>query len=314
MERMSQASDYANENSIQPASSDKFRIALLIVDPQLTFCHPDFEMFVRGRSGNAAISDMFRLSQFIYRNLGSITKVFVSSDDHSTAQIFHPDFWLNDEGANPEPFTAISSAEIERGKWRVNPALAGALFEKETQEYLSAFALHYVRELERNGNVHVIWPYHALQGSFSACIIPAIEEALFFHSIARAAPYQVERKYHPLVNYYSIISPDITADHEGRPVAAPNIRLIKQLLDYDAIIIAGEASSHCVAWTVEDIRREFEKRDPSAIRRIHLLTDCMSPVVVPGGMDFTEDAEKAFARFRSAGIELADSTKPLAQR
>ncbi|MND09869.1 hypothetical protein D3C83_335240 [compost metagenome] len=46
------------------------------------------------------------------------------------------------------------------------------------------------------------------------------------------------------------------------------------------------------------------------------MTDCMSSVAVPDGQggfaaDFTEEAERALARFADAGMHLVRSTDPL---
>jgi hypothetical protein len=36
--------------------------------------------------------------EFIYRNLGVITEIAPTMDTHTTLQIFHADFWVNDAG------------------------------------------------------------------------------------------------------------------------------------------------------------------------------------------------------------------------
>jgi nicotinamidase-related amidase len=77
------------------------------------------------------------------------------------------------------------------------------------------------------------------------------------------------------------------------------------------VIVAGEAQSHCVAWTVEDLLTEISARDPRLARRVVLLDDCTSPVVVPGVADFTDAAEAAYARFAAAGMRRVRSTEPI---
>ena len=99
--------------------------------------------------------------------------------------------------------------------------------------------------------------------------------------------------------------------HNGAPIAEKNEGLIKQLLEYDAVVIAGQAKSHCVAWTVHDLLDGIRERDPSLARKIYLLEDCTSPVVVSEVVDFTEAADEAFARFADAGMHLVNSTQPL---
>jgi nicotinamidase-related amidase len=72
-------------------------------------------------------------------------------------------------------------------------------------------------------------------------------------------------------------------------------------------VIAGQAKSHCVAWTIADLLDDLRKEDPALAQKIYLLEDCTSPVVVPGA-DYTEQADAAFARFAEAGMHLVKST------
>ncbi len=83
------------------------------------------------------------------------------------------------------------------------------------------------------------------------------------------------------------------------------------LNEFDAVIIAGQAKSHCVAWTIDDLLGEIISKDESLVRKVYLLEDCSSPVVVPGVVDFTDPAEAAFRRFSEAGMHIARSTDPL---
>jgi nicotinamidase-related amidase len=69
--------------------------------------------------------------------------------------------------------------------------------------------------------------------------------------------------------------------------------------------------SHCVAWTVADLLAEIRARDAALARKVILLDDCSSPVVVPGVVDFTDDAEAAYARFAAAGMRRVKSTDAL---
>ena len=89
-----------------------------------------------------------------------------------------------------------------------------------------------------------------------------------------------------------------------------NPALVDHLLSFDAVVVAGQARSHCVAWTVEDLLGEIRRRDASLAERITLLDDCSSPVVVPGVADFTDAAEEAYTRFADAGMRRVRSTDP----
>lgn len=106
---------------------------------------------------------------------------------------------------------------------------------------------------------------------------------------------------------YSVLSPEVLQSFDNRPIAQKNTRLIKQLLDFDKIIIAGQAKSHCVAWTIEDLLIDIKLRDINLAKKVYLLQDCTSPVVVPGIVDYTEQADAAFNRFAHAGMKLVVS-------
>ena len=67
----------------------------MLIDVQNTFCIPDFELYVGGRSGRGAVEDNARLCQFIYHNLGRITKITATMDTHVTMQVFHAIFFID---------------------------------------------------------------------------------------------------------------------------------------------------------------------------------------------------------------------------
>ncbi|MEO1069798.1 MAG: isochorismatase, partial [Cyanobacteria bacterium J06638_6] len=122
-QRATEAKAWAADHHLTPAASDRHRICLLLIDVQNTFCIPDFELFVGGRSGQGAVEDNCRLAEFIYRNLGRITTITATLDTHTAMQVFHPEFWVDAEGHNPPPMTLIHHDEVVQGKWRVSPAI-----------------------------------------------------------------------------------------------------------------------------------------------------------------------------------------------
>jgi nicotinamidase-related amidase len=62
-----------------------------------------------------------------------------------------------------------------------------------------------------------------------------------------------------------------------------------------------------VAWTISDLLDDIRATDPSLAKKVYLLEDCTSPVVVPGA-DFTEQADEAFESFAEAGMNVIKST------
>ena len=311
-ERAVEARAWAAAHGIRPAVEDARRTALLLIDMQNTFCLPEFELFVGGRSGRGAVLDCERIAAFLYRNLDRVTEVVATLDTHTAAQIFHPLFWVDATGAHPAPHTVITLADVEGGRWRVNPVLVPAVASRGGID-VEAWGRHYTRRLAEGGKYPlVVWPYHSMVGGIGHAMVSAVEEAVFFHAIARQSPTRVEIKgRNPLTENYSVLRPEVTEDAAGSPIASANHALVEHLLSFDTVVVAGEAQSHCVAWTVEDLLAEIRLRDPRLTEKIVLLDDCASPVVVPGVVDFTDAAEEAYARFAAAGMRRRLSTEPV---
>jgi nicotinamidase-related amidase len=305
------AEAWAHEHDLQPAAADAFRTALLVVDAQNTFCTPGFELFVAGRSGTGALDDSRRLCEFVYRNLAAITQVVPTMDTHQALQIFHPVFLVDAEGRHPEPYTMVTLDDVDAGRWRVSARVAEEL--GLSPEYAQQHLRYYVETLATGGKYALtIWPFHAMRAGIGHALVSAVEEAMFFHSIARTSQPDVQRKGdNPLTEHYSVLGPEVDTDLEGEPLGRRNQELIERLLRFDAVLIAGQAKSHCVAWTIADLLDDETVRERGLAEKVYLLEDCTSPVVVPGTVDFTDQADAAFARFTETGAHVVRSTEPM---
>jgi len=306
------AGAWADQQSISSAAQDKKRVGLLLVDVQNTFCIPGFELYVGGESGTGAVDDNQRLCEFIYRNLGRITQICPTLDTHQAAQIFHSLFLVNAAGDHPEPYSRISSEEIEAGVWQVNPALLETLGLEKNQS--DNFLRHYVQTLKDSGKYELtVWPYHAMLGGIGHALVPAVEEAVFFHTMARQIqPYLQIKGGNPLTENYSVLRPEVLTDGDGRGIARKNQAFTQKLMDFDALIVAGQAKSHCVAYTIQDLLDEMISLDPKRAGRVYLLEDCTSPVVIPDIVSYARQADEAYARFAEAGMHIVRTTDPVA--
>jgi nicotinamidase-related amidase len=247
----------------------------------------------------------------LYRNLGVITQIYPTLDTHQAAQIFHAMFFIGRDGQHPGPMTTISVQDIEQGVWRFNNAVAPSLGLDPL--YAQAHLLHYTRTLERTGRYALtVWPYHAMLGSIGHALVPAFEEAMFFHGAARhSQPHFEVKGDETLTEHYSAFGPEVLTGPDGAPIGAMNMELVHELMAYDAVIIAGEAKSHCVAWSIQNLLDGLTGIDAALARKVYLLEDCTSPVVVPGVVDYTDAADAAFERFAKAGMHLVQSTEPI---
>ena len=307
-ERARQARDWASKNGLQPASADSTKTWLMLIDVQNTFCIPDYELYVGGRSGRGAVDDNVRLCEFIYRNLSSITQITPTLDTHKLMQVFHAIFFVDKDGNHPAPYTDIHISELREGRWTFNPALSLQL--GIAPEYGQQMMLHYAEALNKSGKYALtIWPYHAMLGGIGHALVSSVEEAIFFHSVARIAqPDIVIKGDTPFTENYSAIGPDVLTGPMDEILGAHDPRFVQRLQEVDKLIIAGQAKSHCVAWTVSDLLEDIALTDLELARKVYLLEDCTSPVVVPGVVDHTDAADAAYERFEKAGMNIIQST------
>lgn len=307
-ERAVQARDWALQHALQPASADQTRTWLMLIDVQNTFCIPGFELYVGGRSGRGAIEDNARLCNFIYRNLDQITTITATMDTHRAHQIFHAIFFVDQDGKHPAPYTDIHAAELRDRQWTFNPALADEF--DIAPEYGQQMLIHYAEELEKKGKYALtIWPYHGLLGGIGHALVSSVEEALFFHTMARHTQYDIRIKgTTPFTENYSVIGPEVLTGPMGETLGTHDTTFVEQLQKYDRLIIAGEAKSHCVAWTISDLLDDIMATDPALAKKVYLLEDCSSPVVVPDVVDHTDGANAAYEWFANAGMHVVKST------
>jgi nicotinamidase-related amidase len=310
-QRAAEAREWARLHNLRPNQEDEFKIALVLIDVQNTFCIPEFELFVGGRSGTGAVEDNIRLVEFIYRNLGAISHITLTLDTHQATQIFHPLYLVDDQGQHPLPYTLVTAGDIQIGRWKFNDKLAENL--AIDPEYGQSELAYYTDQLARKDKFDLtIWPYHAMLGGIGHALVPAVEEADFFHTIARYSRLDYEIKgTNPFSEHYSAIGPEVLTGPDGERLGEKSDKLFKKVQNYDAVLFAGQAKSHCVAWTISDLLKQIHENDPELVGKIYLLEDCSTPVVVPGVIDYTEQAEADFARFAEAGMHVVKSTTPI---
>ena len=268
-ERAKAAQDWANTHGLQPAAANSTKTWLMLIDVQNTFCIPDFELYVGGRSGRGAVEDNVRLCEFIYRHLSSITKITATMDTHKTMQVFHAIFFVDKDGNHPVPYTDIHAAELREGGWTFNAALASQF--GIAPEYGQQMVIDYAEKLEKSGKYTLtIWPYHAMLGSVGHALVSSVAEALFFHSVARLAQTDIVIKGEaPFTENYSVIGPEVLTGPMDERLGTHDQRFVQQLQEVDRLIIAGQARrvtvwhgpstiySTIFCWQILDWRRKF---------------------------------------------------------
>lgn len=258
---------------------------LLIIDPQNSFCDPvNGELFVKG-----ADRDITRLAAFVRAHGNELHDIHVTLDSHQLVHVAHPIFWVDKDGKNPAPFTAILPADVEGKdpKW------------KTTSPALRQRGIDYVRALAAGGRyVLVIWPPHCLIGTPGHNIVPELATALRAWTERLRLVRYVTKGSNPLTEHYSAVKADVPDPLD--PGTQINTSLIETLQEADRILIAGEALSHCVANTVRDIAAEFGE---DQIKKLVLLEDASSSV--PG---FEKLGDDFVAEMTRRGMKTAKTT------
>jgi nicotinamidase-related amidase len=312
------AIEWAKQHGIKPAGSDRFRLHVLSIDNQQDFCLPQGTLYVGGRNGRGAIEDSVRAAEFIYRNLGIINGITSTFDTHFAYQIFTPPFLVDKDGKHLAPHTTVSVDKVEKGEVSVNPAIASWL--GGNYSWLNAYVLHYCRELAKGGKYELyIWPEHCVIGTPGHNLIGVLSEALMFHAYARGMQNWAEVKGgSPLFENYSVFRGEVLIDQDGKARGQKNAALIKKMLVNDANVFMGQAASHCVKSSIDDLLTEIMAVDPKLADKCYVMTDTTSAVAVPNPakagtffVDYTPQADEAFARFADAGMHLVKSTDPV---
>lgn len=275
---------------------------LLIIDPQNDFCdlpaawRPQDP--VTGAAAAPALpvtgahDDMLRLAALVRTASAALDEITVTLDSHNRLHIAHPTFWQTGAGGEVAPFTEITARQVRGGEFRPrDPSAADR-------------ALAYLDALEARGRYTLmVWPVHCEIGSWGQGVHAALRAA---YNAWETERLKVVRKVAKGTNlwteHYSALQAEVPDP------ADPHTLLNQPLLDAlgraDLLLIGGEASSHCVKATTEDIVDHLPGGRPE---RIVLLTDCMSPV---GGFD----AQHAgfLDRMAARGVRLATSADALA--
>lgn len=279
------------------------RTHLLIIDPQNDFCDlpPAFRPANPLAAGEhlapalpvaGAHADMLRLAKLIDTVGSRLDAITITLDSHQRLDIGHPTFWQQGDGSAVAPFTAISAAEVESGRYRPRDAAAANR------------VLTYLRELEAKGRyTHMVWPVHCEIGSWGHAV----------HDSLRAAYNRWEERElkivakavkgtNPWTEHYSAVEAEVPLADDAS--TSTNAALVAALDTADVILIGGEAGSHCVKATTEHL----VARLPDGAARLTLLTDCMSAV---GG--FEAQYRDFLADMQARGARLATSEQIAAE-
>jgi len=241
---------------------------------------------------------MKRLAGMVLRLKDKLHDIHVTQDSHRKVDISHPMWWKDSSGRRPDPFTPITAEDLKTGKWTT---------------YLPSHydrSKKYLETLEAGGRYpHIIWPEHCLIGSQGHTIVPELLEAMFEWEERFAQVGYITKGSNPWTEHFSGIKAEVPDPQD--PDTQVNTRLIKTLEEADTILLAGEALSHCLLSTVEDIADAFD--DPKYIEKMVLLQDACSVIPDPPNTTLFSDKVADFLKSMTArGMKLSTTEEFLA--
>lgn len=238
---------------------------LVIIDPQVDF-HDGGSLAVPG-----ALEDTSRICDLIKKK--SFDNIVVTLDTHQYVDIAHPLWWVGKDGKRPGPVTPITLKEVEEGTWRV----AQKSNEEWTKEYL--------KKLEAMGNFnHMVWPNHCIIGTNGHGVVPELCTALqeWSERNHRLVTY-LWKGTNPKAEMYSAFKAEVVVPNA--PETQLNTKILKRMQGYDNILVCGQAKSHCVRHSFDDMIHYFNDSKLGKTPNCYLIDDCCS--IIPSFEDAT---------------------------
>lgn len=260
---------------------------LLLIDPQNDFCDLPPALCPPGEAPALPVAgahaDLQRLAAFIDAAAPRIDAITVTLDSHLRLDIAHPGFWQTADGGAVAPFTPISAVQLRAGAFR--PRDGSALPRAQA----------YVDELERRGRYTLmVWPVHCEIGTWGQAVHADVRAAYNrWEETRQRSAQRVTKGSNPWTEHYSAVMAEVPDPADAGTQL--NRQLITQLAAADRLLVAGEASSHCVRATVEHL----VQHGGGELSRLWLLRDGMSPVA-----GFEAQAQAFLADMQARGLRV----------
>lgn len=263
-------------------------LRLLAIDPQNDF------MDIAGAAlpVTGAHADMQRLAAFVDAAGQYIEDIVVTLDSHASVGVERTTFWLDAGGQPVAPFTMVRALDVREARYTPR----NAALRDEVLRYLDALEAASARTL-------IVWPVHCVLGTWGHNIHDALAHGIARWEMATGRTCEkVLKGLNPLTEQYSAFRAEVPRPDDAR--TANNAALMARLAVGDAtLVVAGEASSHCVAASGEDMLAQM---DAARLANTVLLTDCMSPVA-----GFEQAAADFLAKARARGVRTMGSQELL---
>lgn len=266
---------------------------LLLIDPQNDFCDLPANFCPSGLRPALPVpgahTDMQRVAKWLRQYSTRIDHITVTLDSHQVFDIAHPAFWRQGDGDEVAPFTPITAAQVRQG-----------LFQPRQPAHLER-ALAYMDALEARGRYTLmVWPVHCEIGSWGHGVHAHVLSACAdWQRQQQRAVLNVFKGSNPWTEHYSALEAEVP--DAAAPETCLNQPLLTTLLQAQRLVVAGEASSHCVRATVEHL---LQQAPADFAARITLLTDGMGPV-----SGFEAQHAAFLQHLQAAGATLSTTTE-----
>jgi len=251
---------------------------LLIIDPQNDFCSPNGALYVKN-----AENDMDNLKNFIINHIEKINEIHITQDVHNLYDIAHPVFWVDKNDKHPAPFSIITYDDFKNKKFI--PKV------KNENKYVK----HYLINTQKNNKQPLcIWPEHCIMKTEGFEFYPPIQKII---NIYKEKIFTYKKGYYPKSEHFSAIDAELPYINEN--INTRNNKLISNIQNnkINKLIIAGEASSHCLGATIKDIIIDPEIN--INLSKIYILNDATSPV-----KGFESQEKEYFDYFKKNNINI----------
>ncbi|WP_163920055.1 hypothetical protein [Photobacterium sp. Alg240-V54] len=270
--------------------------SLLIIDPQYDFY--DVPLHEQRNVATQTISpalpvphsweDAQRLARFIHQQQTNINNIVVTLDSHHEYDIAHAIYWQNKLGQHPAPFTLISYQDIVDGLWQ------------PTDLKQLNHVLEYTQSLEQTGKYSlIIWPTHCVIDSVGHTVVAPIQTAIEnWEKQKNISRHTISKGENPHTEHYGGCEAEYPLHDDIKTQFDPQLATL--VVQSDRVFISGQALSHCVASTVEQMIDKLPRDD---IRKLTILIDTTSAVA-----GFEKQAQAFVERMLALGVNIANTT------
>ncbi|OBU21441.1 hypothetical protein CTM88_16790 [Photobacterium aquimaris] len=270
--------------------------SLLIIDPQYDFydvpLHEQLNVATQTISPALPVphswEDAQRLARFIHNQQTSINNIVVTLDSHHEYDIAHAIYWQNKLGQHPAPFTLISYQDIVDGLWQ------------PTDLKQLNHVLEYTQSLEQTGKYSlIIWPTHCVIDSVGHTVVAPIQTAIEnWEKQKNISRHTISKGENPHTEHYGGCEAEYPLHDDIKTQFDPQLATL--VVQSDRVFISGQALSHCVASTVEQMIDKLPRDD---IRKLTILIDTTSAVA-----GFEKQAQAFVERMLALGVNIANTT------